>query len=67
MKAKAERREVQPAAVTADPVPAVREVASDDEAYDQRRVASLTAPRAAPPGPVATNPAVVEQPTRRPA
>ena len=39
MKAKAERREVQPAAVTADPVPAVREVASDDEAYDQRRVA----------------------------
>ena len=39
MKAKAERPEVQPAAVTADPVPAVREVESDDEAYDQRRVA----------------------------
>ena len=39
MKAKAERPEVQPAAVTADPVPAVRAVASDDEAYDQRRVA----------------------------
>ena len=39
MKAKAERPEVPPAAVTADPVPVMRERQADDEAYDQRRVA----------------------------
>jgi hypothetical protein len=37
MKAKAERPEVAPAAVTPDPAPVVRE--SDDSGYDQRRVA----------------------------
>ncbi len=40
MKAKAERREVAPAAVTPDPAPVVREDAEHgDSAYDQRRVA----------------------------
>ena len=39
MKARAERPEVQPAAVTADPVPSVRDHEADDAAYDQRRVA----------------------------
>ena len=38
MKAKAERPEVPPAAVTPDPAPVVREV-EDDTAYEQRRVA----------------------------
>ena len=39
MKARAERPEVAPAAVTADPVSAGHDRESDDEAYDQRRVA----------------------------
>jgi hypothetical protein len=40
MKAKAERREIAPAAVTPDPAPVVREdAARGDSAYDQRRVA----------------------------
>ena len=39
MKAKAERAEVPPAAVTPDPAPVARESESDDSAYDQRRVA----------------------------
>jgi hypothetical protein len=39
MKARAERPEVAPAAVTADPVSAVHDREADDEAYDQRRVA----------------------------
>lgn len=39
MKAKAERREVAPAAVTPDPAPVVREDEAGDTAYDQRRVA----------------------------
>ena len=38
MKAKAERPEVPPAAVTPDPAPVVREV-EDDSSYEQRRVA----------------------------
>jgi hypothetical protein len=37
MKAKAERPEVAPAAVTPDPAPVVRE--SDERDYDERRVA----------------------------
>jgi len=39
MKAKAQRPEVAPAAVTPDPTPVVRGGASDDAGYDQRRVA----------------------------
>lgn len=39
MKAKAERREVAPAAVTPDPPRVVREEQDEDTAYDQRRVA----------------------------
>jgi hypothetical protein len=39
MKAKAERPEVAPAAVTPDPVPVVRETESDERDYDERRVA----------------------------
>ncbi|HET7820905.1 MAG TPA: hypothetical protein VFL10_05210 [Ornithinibacter sp.] len=39
MKAKAERPEVAPAAVTPDPAPVVRESESDESSYDERRVA----------------------------
>ena len=39
MKAKAERPEVAPAAVTPDPVPVARESAGDESSYDERRVA----------------------------
>ena len=39
MKAKAERPEVAPAAVTPDPAPVRQEAVGDGTAYDQRRAA----------------------------